>query len=68
MTTITGFGAITYGADTAAHPPLAECVRHRAYELFEARGRNPGQDLDDWLQAEHEVLGHFGFPSGLHRA
>ena len=27
----------------------------RAYEIFEARGRHHGQDLDDWLQAEREV-------------
>ncbi len=30
-------------------------IRLRAYELFEARGRTHGHDLDDWLQAEHEI-------------
>jgi hypothetical protein len=26
----------------------------RAYARYEARGREPGQDLDDWLEAERE--------------
>ena len=28
----------------------------RAYELFLARGAQHGRDLDDWLQAERELL------------
>jgi hypothetical protein len=31
-------------------------VRKRAYELYESRGREPGQDTQDWLRAEQEVL------------
>ncbi len=31
-------------------------IRARAYELFEQRGREPGHDLDDWLQAEAEIV------------
>ncbi|PYV70909.1 MAG: hypothetical protein DMG96_30085 [Acidobacteria bacterium] len=31
-------------------------IRRRAYELYERRGRVGGHDLDDWLQAEAEVL------------
>ncbi len=34
-----------------------EIVRMRAYELFEQRGGQHGHDLEDWLQAEAEVLG-----------
>jgi HSP20 family protein len=34
-----------------------EHIRRRAFELFEKRGRTVGNDLDDWLNAEHEVLG-----------
>jgi hypothetical protein len=30
-------------------------VARRAYELYEQRGREPGADVDDWLQAEHEI-------------
>jgi hypothetical protein len=29
-----------------------DVVAQRAYELFEARNREHGRDLDDWLQAE----------------
>ncbi|MCC7007380.1 MAG: DUF2934 domain-containing protein [Acidobacteria bacterium] len=32
-----------------------ERVAARAYEIYEARGGEAGQDLDDWLQAEREV-------------
>jgi NADPH:quinone reductase-like Zn-dependent oxidoreductase len=32
-------------------------IRIRAYELFLARGAQPGGDLEDWLQAERELTG-----------
>lgn len=31
-------------------------IRERAYQLYEERGRGPGQDQQDWVQAEHEIL------------
>ncbi len=31
-------------------------IAARAYELYCARGRQPGHDLDDWLRAEAELL------------
>jgi hypothetical protein len=31
-------------------------VRSRAKQLYEARGQGEGQDLQDWFQAESEVL------------
>jgi hypothetical protein len=31
-------------------------IRERAYQLFEERGRENGHDLEDWLQAEIEML------------
>jgi hypothetical protein len=34
-----------------------EKIRLRAYQLYVERGRIDGQALDDWLQAEAEVLG-----------
>jgi hypothetical protein len=34
-----------------------ERIRRRAYELYEQRGRIDGFALDDWLQAECEILG-----------
>jgi hypothetical protein len=39
-------------------PNLEEEIRRRAYELYEARGREDGHDLDDWLHAEAEITGH----------
>src|SRR5436190_19870438 len=30
-------------------------IRGRAYELYLARGAQPGRDLEDWLQAEREL-------------
>ena len=35
---------------------LDEAVACRAYELFESRGCEHGQDLADWLRAESEIL------------
>lgn len=31
-------------------------IEKRAYELFEGRGREDGRDLDDWFNAESELL------------
>jgi Protein of unknown function (DUF2934) len=36
--------------------PLEERVRRRAYELYVERGNESGSELDDWLQAEEEIL------------
>jgi len=33
-----------------------EEIAQRAYALCEARGREDGHDLDDWLEAERELL------------
>jgi len=35
---------------------LAAEIRRRAYELYEDRGRADGHSLEDWKQAEAEVL------------
>lgn len=41
-------------------PPLTtetrERVSQRAFQLYEARGRADGHDVEDWLQAEQEVI------------
>ena len=36
---------------------LEDQIRRRAYELFEARGRQDGPDLEDWLRAEEAITG-----------
>ena len=32
-----------------------EQIRLRAYELYVARGREDGHELEDWLRAEDEI-------------
>ena len=31
-------------------------IRSRAYEIYLARGAEPGRELEDWLQAERELM------------
>ena len=44
-----------------------EKIRLRAYELYEQRGMIDGHALDDWLQAEGEILGRRGQPRNVRR-
>ncbi len=38
------------------HPTVTEeQIRHRAYELYLARGEKPGDPVQDWVQAEKEL-------------
>jgi Protein of unknown function (DUF2934) len=34
---------------------LEEQIAQRAHELWHQRGRQPGDDLTDWFQAEREI-------------
>jgi len=36
--------------------PSQHMIRAPAYELYESRGRETGQDEQDWLRAEQEIL------------
>jgi hypothetical protein len=36
---------------------LQEEIARRAYELYEARGYVDGFDIQDWLQAEQDIVG-----------
>jgi hypothetical protein len=49
-------GESSMGKDTRgpARPSPLEVAR-RAYGLYEARGREDGGDVDDWLRAEQEL-------------
>ena len=38
---------------------LEEEIRRRAYEIFEERGCTPGNEHEDWLRAEREVLDRY---------
>jgi hypothetical protein len=35
--------------------PDLRLIAHRAFQLYEARGREDGHDVEDWLQAEEEI-------------
>src|SRR5262249_8762804 len=35
---------------------ISDKIRRRAHELFLMRGAEPGRELDDWLQAERELM------------
>ena len=35
---------------------LQDRIRERAYALYEGRGREAGQDEQDWFRAEQEIL------------
>jgi HSP20 family protein len=35
---------------------LSNSIAHRAFELFNGRGRTDGRDLEDWFRAESELL------------
>ncbi len=37
--------------------PQEELVRHRAYEIYQQRGREKGRALQHWLDAECELHG-----------
>ncbi|HKC11889.1 MAG TPA: DUF2934 domain-containing protein [Vicinamibacteria bacterium] len=41
-----------------AGPPPADEVARRAYEIYLARGGEPGHEREDWLRAERELREH----------
>jgi hypothetical protein len=46
----------TAGSNANPRVNLEEKIRVRAFELFQHRGCEHGRALDDWLQAEAELL------------
>jgi hypothetical protein len=40
----------------AANDLAEEQIRNRAYEIYLEGGRKSGHDLDDWVQAEYELM------------
>ena len=49
--------SIPVEAVTDFNAELHERIRARAYELYVQRGKLDGHELEDWLQAESEILG-----------
>ena len=36
---------------------LHEQIEARAHEIYLTRGAEPGHEMEDWLQAEREIMG-----------
>jgi Protein of unknown function (DUF2934) len=58
MPEVTSASTIRKNGGSAAPTPIdmEAQIRQRAYELYEERGRTPGQESEDWFRAEREVL------------
>ena len=42
--------------------PIREEIELRAYQIYIERGGAHGQDVEDWLQAERELVEKYGKP------
>jgi Protein of unknown function (DUF2934) len=47
---------VTLRPSVDRRPALQDEIAQRAYELYESGGRIDGADLNDWLQAEREII------------
>jgi len=56
-TSVAGPKSSSSNVKTMVNPtPSQDKIRDRAYQLYESRGREPGQDEQDWFLAEEEIL------------
>lgn len=47
----------------AKNQPTAEEIALRAYQIYLERGAAPGNEFEDWIHAERELLGENGKPA-----
>ena len=47
---------------TVPGAPRREEIELRAYQIYIERGRAHGQEVEDWLQAERELVEKYGKP------
>lgn len=45
---------------TGKSSPTREEIQLRAYQIYLERGGAPGNELEDWMQAERELTGRYG--------
>lgn len=45
------------GSKRASTPPTVEEIARRSFEIYLERGGTGGHEVEDWLQAETELLG-----------
>ena len=50
------------GAELSPTESLRSQILLRAHELYEARGCVDGFDVQDWVQAQREIVGEFDQP------
>jgi hypothetical protein len=43
-------------ADMVVRPPTHAAIAARAYQIYLERGCQPWHDIDDWVQAEYELM------------
>jgi hypothetical protein len=60
--TVAGTEAVKLGAEARSRDGLLssspeEEIRRRAFEIYLGRGEEPGNEIEDWLQAERELMG-----------
>lgn len=48
-------GDTANGVETLSIEPIHEDIARRAYQLYEERGGEHGQDWQDWFEAEREL-------------
>src|SRR5438270_13300781 len=52
--------------ECATRSDLHELIRHRAEEIYVQRGRMPGHDVENWAEAEREILDELNAQSRRH--
>jgi hypothetical protein len=53
---------ITQKPRTASNQPTREEIALRAYQIYLQRDGAPGNEFEDWMQAERQLLGENGKP------
>ena len=46
----------------ASNQPTREEIALRAYQIYLKRGATPGNEFEDWMQAERQLIGEIGKP------
>jgi Protein of unknown function (DUF2934) len=54
----------TSDTNSASFPEVQEKIRRRAEEIYIQSGRVPGRDVENWTQAEREILVEAEKPKG----
>ena len=63
-----GRSAPRSGQQIAERHPTHEEIELRAYQIYIERGGAPGNELEDWLQAEFELIEEYGKTSQTAKA